>query len=208
MYHYWKVAADLLNRRARPRLLIARSAKDLLRLARRKLEQPASLHLEQRSTARDVLALPPILTGIDMVRKLLEPGLVSLDATRHLSKLAAADLVVDNGLAKRLAEHGVVKRHCHAGPRRAVALHSQDEALAVEILHDDGKPHAFFPDEVLNRNTHVVEVDERGATGIVSAVINLFNCNTGRVHRCNQNRYSSNALATAAYGRGHVRSPG
>lgn len=128
------------------------------------------MHLRQRNLPRDVRVLPPKWRLLDLVRDLLEPRPVRLNVACHGRELVCDDLVGDERLAEGVAGGGVGEGVGETGARFAVAGDGHDEALFVEVLHDDGEAGVFGADEVRDGDVDVVELDEAGAAGFLAAV--------------------------------------
>lgn len=93
-----------------------------------------------------------------------------LDVAGERRKLVGYDLIGDEGLAEGVALGGVIEGVGETGSRLAVAPDGHDEALFIEVLHDDGEAVVFFAEEVGHGDVDVVELDEAGAAGFLAAV--------------------------------------
>ena len=93
-----------------------------------------------------------------------------LDVARDGRELVRDDLVRDKGLAEGVAGGGVAEGVGKAGAGFAVAADGHDEALFVEVLHDDWEAGILGAEEVGNRDVDVVELDEAGSASFLAAV--------------------------------------
>ena len=133
-------------------LAVAVTAEDLHRVG-------GHLHRHVRHEGlRDRAEACVVLAGfVDHIGAVVEQGSGRRGLNFHVGQHERNTLVFDDGLTEGPADHGVFGGLVDGALRNAQAAVGIDAAASVQRLHGDHKALAFFADEVLRRDAHIVE---------------------------------------------------
>lgn len=133
---------------------------------------------------------------------------MALHISTNCRQLVANDLIGNQWLAECVALVGVFERLRQAGASLAIAADRHDEALLVEVRHDDPEAFVLLPEEILDRYADIVHLDEAGATTFLSTVGYAPPCEAFRVDGYNDDRDATHAWTACSYSGRHVRCSG
>jgi len=151
--------------------------------------------------------LPAERRLVDVICQLFQPCPVAFYIPPNCRKFVADDLVRNQRLAEGMPLVRVVERQRKAGPRLAIAADRHDEALLVEVGHDDAEALVFLAEEIFDRHVNIIHFDKAGAAGLLPAVRYPTVSDTFRICGDDDDGYAVRSGASSSYGCRYVGCP-
>ena len=144
----------------------------------------------------------------ELVQELLDPRVHRLHLGPGLGQPVSDDRLIHQRLAKCLPLKGVLEGGRQGHARLPGHSHGNDEPLMVEVGHDDSHALAFTADQVRHGYRHIVQLDVRGATGLLTGDVQSTHRDT-RVafERHHHDRQTRSSGPTGTDGHGGVVAP-
>mmetsp|Transcript_12214 Transcript_12214/g.23643 ORF Transcript_12214/g.23643 Transcript_12214/m.23643 type:complete len:546 (-) Transcript_12214:425-2062(-) len=152
---------------------------DLSGLASAELKQLRSLDLAQSCGATEFEEPFLAVHLVQLEADVLDLGPVSLNLSCHLSQLVPNHLMFDQFLPEGLSLVGVLKRFLVEHTGETGSRHAQTETLVVEVVHDVLESLVLLSNQILHRDLHIIEGDERSAAAPHAHAVHL-----PRAHAC------------------------